>query len=213
MRAFLKNIGVKMGLVYDPFPAAKDINPAEVYFKPFDELRTLLVQWIEDARPQYATRHDFNPEMLGFEASNEGGYGSVYTSPCKRFAIRVSKPGFDLGFKAYMKAALQMQDNPYVPQIYAVLEHDFGQVVLMERLIPLDLDDPDYDHYESMVGNLRAACRYGGLVEPKTAFDTLIRAVQEAMRKNMRNPDAYPDNAMLRISGTTKQLVITDPLS
>ena len=209
MTGFFKKLAKTLGLAEDPFPQKKDINPAEVYFKPFEELRALLVSWIEESRPQYAERQDYNPEKLGFELHDMGGSADVYVSPCKRFAIRVSRELWDYGYQHYLDIVLQRQNNPYFPKVYAVLQEGNRQVVLLEYLQAIDFDDPEYDE----VDVIREDARVGKTGNPCPHMQELVRDLHGLLSGGVCRNDLYGDNALLRRTGNGVQLVITDPVA
>lgn len=209
MPKLAKSLAQNLRWVQDNFPQKKHINRAEVFFQPFAELRQQLVSWIEESRETFTLRQDFNPEMLGFDHFDAGGYAEVYTSPCKRFAIRVSRDCADSAYQDFLTIALQRQHNPFYPKVYALLQHENRQVVLMEYLTLIDLDDPEYDEVEI----LREDSRLGKTGSPCPNRQELVRDIHALVAGDDCRLDLHPDNALLRHTGTGRQLVVTDPIA
>ena len=204
-----KNLGKNIGWAEDNFPQKKHINRAEFFFQPFEVLQKQLVSWVEQTREMFTERQDFNPEMLGFDHFDAGGYAEVYTSPCKRFAIRVSRDCADRAYQDFLALALQRQHNPFYPKVYALLQHGNRQVVLMEYLALIDLDDPEYDEVEI----IREDSRCGKTAKACPHMQELVRDIHTLIAGDDYRLDLHPDNALLRHVGSGRQLVVTDPIA
>jgi len=173
----------------------------------FEEAREKFTRWVESSRPQYTKDYKFRVLGTGFMYKSCGAFGDVFISPCGRFALKRSQDaGCDEGYSHFLQLALKRQDNPYYPRIYAHLQDDCTQVVLMERLRPLA--STQYLWVKKLRQHMTTDMATLALKDEN--YQQLVADLQALFASTKRiQCDIHHSNVMRR----GEQLVVTDPAS
>lgn len=179
----------------------------------FEAARELFTQWVESGKPHFNRRRKFKWWQMGFRFTGKGNNARVYLSPCKRFALRITKKGRrELGYSRFLQLALTRQDNPYYPRIYAHIQVGATQVVLMEALSPWGYcSEQAYEQARSFLRIIEGA-------EPLTPFPPapyaqLVQDMQQLIAQDGISNDLYMGNLMCRKADDgVEHLVVTDPV-
>lgn len=195
-------------------PLYHPLDLSAIYAAPADEARAQLVALLEGHRQHFERYGDITPELLGFTEESWGSFGQVYTSPCERFALKVSLHNDDVAYGTYVNISMQRQHNPFFPKIYAHLKSGNRNVVLMECLDELPMDPAANAFVKSTKERVRARipispeCKrypegYAELVDDLTMLVHTFRY----------KCDIRSHNVMARpLPGGKVQYVVTDPV-
>ena len=179
------------------------------FFKP-DYARQFFTQWVENSRPKFKAKQRFSVIGSGFLYHGSGCFGEVYISPCRRFVLKKSlSDSCDRAYGEYLKFVMANQGNPYVPKVYAFLQENGKQVVLMERLHKLGASQFYWSN--KLFNHIQSQDTETDDADLKVVLEGICQLI-----KNGHKNDIYAGNIMRRKAPGTPtgyQVVITDPVS